>query len=520
MAKKIKFPLEMKNGVMVRTIEELQGNFDLNKIIGYFLDGKLLAWLEARSCYDEIRALQSLDKNDVDLHQKLCTIFQVEFESHEMNAADIENIEERNRRLAELKQYTSDSEILSKINQVAFNQEELADLIDEGVHDIYLCNNTFSIPLRVENHKYIGVGRSVAVIRSTTEVNFKQKGIELVNIELDDNYKQNVLSSPIKFFEDGENLCKAGKYEDAICVLEKSANLGNLDAVKLLIEIYADKNNSLSEQFPTRKALQWTERLAELDPRNGYLLLSRYYTDQCRFIKNAKPSYISRYGNDGIEVNSIKAEKCLQKSVEAGNDLANVLLGYLYLSDEYRRFIDTNQFNSVAMGAKCYNEVFQKATKNKDGNLLNILGVACHEHPPRNFDYDEDYSGKYFENAIEIGNENAMLNYAYIVFNSYDYDYSQDTFFKYGILFDKKKALNYLTRLANSGNVYSMLQLALIAVNCTYNFQDAYNWFKKAAENGNMYAKKALPWYVSEMNTGNRRTNGEDWPFGSYGFHY
>lgn len=514
MAKKIKFPLEMKNGVMVRTIEELQGNFDLNKIIGYFLDGKLLAWLEARSCYDEIRALQSLDKNDADLHQKLCTIFQVEFESHEMNAADIEDIEERNRRLAELKQYTSDSEILSKINQVAFNQEELADLIDEGVHDIYLCNNTFSIPLRVENHKYIGVGRSVAVIRSTTEVNFKQKGIELVNIELDDNYKQNVLSSPIKFFEDGENLCKAGKYEDAICVLEKSANLGNLDAVKLLIEIYADKKDSLSEQFPTRKALQWTERLAELDPKNGYLLLSRYYSDENYFLRNAKPSYIPRYGNDSIQVNTSEAECYLQKSVDAGNDLANIILGCLYISHKDIQYLK--------LGAKCYNDVFQKAAQNKDSNLLNILGIACYEHPPQHFgfDYDEDYSGKYFESAAELGNENAMINYASIVFNVWTPGFTQETFFRNGILFERQKALNYLTKLANSGNIYCMLQLALITAHTTCNFQDAYNWFKKAAENGDSYAKKALPWYISEINTGHRRVNGEAWPFENFRFRF
>ncbi len=41
MAKKIKFALEM-NGVKIRTMEELQENFDLDTAVQYLLDGKLL----------------------------------------------------------------------------------------------------------------------------------------------------------------------------------------------------------------------------------------------------------------------------------------------------------------------------------------------------------------------------------------------------------------------------------------------------------------------------------------------
>ena len=41
MAKKIKFPLEMKDGVMVRTIEELRENFDVEKLVEHYESGKL-----------------------------------------------------------------------------------------------------------------------------------------------------------------------------------------------------------------------------------------------------------------------------------------------------------------------------------------------------------------------------------------------------------------------------------------------------------------------------------------------
>ena len=42
MAKKIKFPLEMRDGVQVRDIEELREYFDIEKALGYLLDGKLV----------------------------------------------------------------------------------------------------------------------------------------------------------------------------------------------------------------------------------------------------------------------------------------------------------------------------------------------------------------------------------------------------------------------------------------------------------------------------------------------
>ena len=46
--KKIKFALEMKDGIQVRNLEDLRDNFDLEKTVGYFLDGKLITWLNDR----------------------------------------------------------------------------------------------------------------------------------------------------------------------------------------------------------------------------------------------------------------------------------------------------------------------------------------------------------------------------------------------------------------------------------------------------------------------------------------
>lgn len=55
----IKFPLKMKNDIEVRDLEGLKENFDIKKVVGYFLDGKLLKWLEARYYEEELEKYQN-----------------------------------------------------------------------------------------------------------------------------------------------------------------------------------------------------------------------------------------------------------------------------------------------------------------------------------------------------------------------------------------------------------------------------------------------------------------------------
>ena len=167
MARKIKFALEMKNKEQVRTLEDLRTHFDINKAIAYFLDGKLMTWLEDRYYEEEAAHLSDLQKDDPNLNKKLCKILGVDFVEEKI---DPKTIEARNKKLAKLKQYTADEKILNKVDLVAFNQEDLADLLDEGKDEIYLCQNKFVIPLRQKNKKYIGVGKVEAVIRSKTKV--------------------------------------------------------------------------------------------------------------------------------------------------------------------------------------------------------------------------------------------------------------------------------------------------------------------------------------------------------------
>lgn len=175
------------DGANVRTLEDLREHFDLDKTIGYFLDGKLLEWLRERYYDEEGDTIENLSSDDVAFHHKLCQILGVK-DIEENVEIDIEKIALRNKRLGMLKQYTSSQEVLAKVDQVAFDQEELAELLDDGVNEIYLCNNQFVIPLRLKGKKYIGVGKAEAVIYSKEKVDFNELKIAFENVAFDAKY--------------------------------------------------------------------------------------------------------------------------------------------------------------------------------------------------------------------------------------------------------------------------------------------------------------------------------------------
>ncbi len=158
MAGKLKFPLKMADGAAVRDPVELKEHFDLASILRYYDDGRLAVWLE--NCYydDEARQIKALDPSDPDLKRKLCEILGIQSaDVAEMNngfrsitdmvkAESISDAREKNRRLNELRKYTDDDAILDAVDRVAFTQEELENLLAEGVQEIYLCGDQFTIP--------------------------------------------------------------------------------------------------------------------------------------------------------------------------------------------------------------------------------------------------------------------------------------------------------------------------------------------------------------------------------------
>lgn len=243
MAKKVRFPLEMKNGVQVRTIEELRTNFDMEKIMEYMLDGKLVTWLNDRYYVAQADELSKIDVHDSDIKQSLCRILDISLEIED--EIDVEEIENRKLRLEKLKKYSDNEEIWENVNRVAFDQEELAGLLDEKCSEIYLCGTKFTIPLIVHNIKYIGVNNPEIEFSGEGDMKYcRDNGIVFKNVSYDRNE-----------METAEQLYLEYKLVEAEKLLIAEAENGNGRAMWLLYMIYTDGGCGLDTDC--EKAKEW-----------------------------------------------------------------------------------------------------------------------------------------------------------------------------------------------------------------------------------------------------------------------
>ncbi|MDO4329080.1 MAG: hypothetical protein Q4C66_07075 [Lachnospiraceae bacterium] len=135
--KKVKFPLTLKDGAQVRILEELQENFDLEKIYEYFQNGKLLIWLQDRSYDEEADKIAQLSAEDKDFAQKICEIFSVPYRD-EYKAADEKN-KKREKKLEWLKEVTDDPELLAKAPRLIYCDKYRIVSFNETMDRVELC---------------------------------------------------------------------------------------------------------------------------------------------------------------------------------------------------------------------------------------------------------------------------------------------------------------------------------------------------------------------------------------------
>ena len=187
MARKVKFPLELRDGYLARSnIEEVHTHFDLEKIIAQFHNGRLKIWLEDHYLPEMAEQVAGLDADAPNLAAKLCAILGVEgIATENVDSSLIQKREENRQRLS---QYTTKPILCDMAEFAAFEQGDLDTLIDEGAREIILCNNAFRIPLLAENRTYYGVGKTVAVIESDTPIDFAARGIQFVDMPFDEKY--------------------------------------------------------------------------------------------------------------------------------------------------------------------------------------------------------------------------------------------------------------------------------------------------------------------------------------------
>lgn len=182
MAKKIRFPLELADGTQARTLEDLQEHFDLESVLSYYKNGKLLTWLRDRYLESEAEAVEALDETAVDFQKQFCEIFGAEYTDH---SVDLEEIAHRRERLAKLRTYTDEVEFIDHIDLVAFDQEDLADLLDDGQKKIYLCGERFDIPVSQRGVHYKGITTPVIHLTGKLPEDMEETGITFENCSVE-----------------------------------------------------------------------------------------------------------------------------------------------------------------------------------------------------------------------------------------------------------------------------------------------------------------------------------------------
>lgn len=190
-----KTALEFNEGVKIQTMQELKENFDLKRIVYTFDGEKFARWLEERLYDKEAEEIRKLKIEDKDLAENLCKIFGMDYDEFREQLDDPKTIAWRKERRERLKKFTSDAEISKRIDDVAFDQNDLEDiLLDEVLpKKIYLCGESFVFPsgcFRRKNISYVGVNKTLVIIDSKTPIDFDALNITFENIDFDDDYKK------------------------------------------------------------------------------------------------------------------------------------------------------------------------------------------------------------------------------------------------------------------------------------------------------------------------------------------
>ena len=167
--KKIRFPLEMAEGKMVKELDELQEYFDLEKALEYFQNGKLQKWLENTYNDDILEELEELTGEEEDFIERFTEALGVEQREIQI---DVKEILEKAHLKEKLKRLFPEEKVEEMMDSSADSQEMLVRLIEEGRKKIYLVEGTYRIPGNAQGIDFIGIGDVKAAIEEKDERNF------------------------------------------------------------------------------------------------------------------------------------------------------------------------------------------------------------------------------------------------------------------------------------------------------------------------------------------------------------
>lgn len=437
----VKFPLEMKDGVQVRNISELKKNFDIEKVVGYFLDGKLKKWLDARWYEDESDAVSKLDENDPLLAQRLCEIFEVEYVESKINT---EEITTRNERITKLKQYTDDENILKNIDSVAFTQEDLTDLWDKKTSVIYLCGEIFEISLSQKSILYVGINKPIVVIPAQEAVEFEKFGIQFKGIMFEAEYQKIMLPKLEKAIE----LHRNKQYDKAKVIFEKHATKGNAEAMWYLGFYY---KNGYGTEADIQKSYEWYLKGAEAGDSDAMNSVAICYEE-----------------GRGTKEDRKKAAEWYKKGAEAGQ---------MYAMYNWARCCE----NGIGVSYDSKSSIYWYEKSAEAGHSYSMGKMADYY---RSYEGGKDYDKTVYWaiKGAEEGNERSIEVLVWIYNRSAEYD----------------KVFSLLEPKAQNGDVRAMITLydwystGRVVLKPYRNYRKALQWLRSAAEAGDVNSMNRL----------------------------
>ena len=543
----------MKNDVLVRNIEELRENFDVESLVEHFESGRLQIWLEDHY-YEEIAAkVASLDHNQDDFINVLCEALGIHLQEHEIPELDAEYLKRRVEKLEYLKTLTEDETIWDKVDDIAIDQEDLVDFIDAGKKTVYLCGGTFVIPLSVPNMTYIGIFHPCAIIRAIDNINFKERNIVFHDVPFFWNVSG--LTTKDRSFQ-GEWLFMEGRYEESAVICRELAKENNPRAILLLYRIFSRYLIDQSEAQRYKKlGTELNFAYSLLDNDNGQILekskgtlrrlaqsgtaLDKFYYGVALYQLGSQRNGVfdddmlevffaaSKQGNpdasnslglryeygQGIGQDYTKAMEWYQKAAERGNICAKYNIGELYY---YGRGVGRDYQKAL--------EWYQRAAEQYNVDAQLSIGFL-YEH---GYGVDQDYAKamEWYQKAAEQGDIDAQFKIGYF------YDMG------YGVTRDYKNAMHWYTKAAEQGHAGAQFKIGYfydMGYGVTQDYKNAMHWYTKAAEQNHLTAQnnigamyedghgvkqdyeKAMEWYMkaaeqgdawSQKNIGNMYYNG------------
>ena len=448
MAKKIRFPLQMKDGAAVRTLEELREHFDLESVLGYFADGKLKTWLADRYYNEMADNVAALTADMPDLNAKLCEIFGVEYSS-ESDITDLETLQRRQEKLRVLREVTDDQQILENVDAVAFDQDELFDILDEAPAVIYLYGDKFSIPFAKSGITYVGVNNPEVSLEQN-ELEYKKNCITLQRIRFANKFDAMTI-------EIANELIDQKRYDEALPIVKQLAEEGNAVAQSYLGRMYI---KGIGVEKDDMKAVEWFRKAAE----QGNAYAQRNLELMYRKIL-IRPE-IRKALNDALNV----VEEWYLKAAEQGNAVAQTKLGDLYLNGTGVVRDDRKAVEWFRKAAEQGNAVAQT----KLGDLyLNGTGVVR----------DDRKAVEWFRKAAEQGDAVAQTKIGDMYLNGT------------GVVKDKKNAVEWFRKAAEQGDAVAQYKLGYMYYK-GYGIEKsllwAMVWARKSADQGNLDARILL----------------------------